>query len=107
VSRIISSPVKAWPGSVTIRDPLLWPEFITLHRAILLSKACEADEAEKATLLLPGLCAMVEEWHLIGLGALTPETWPASPLKDSFELIGWLMAEAGRLMAGAEEVPNA
>lgn len=106
MSKLIISPVKKWPGSVTLQDPLLFPAYMKLKAALDEGQAAE-DVSAKTSLVLPGLCACVESWDLKGLGQITPDTFPASPMRASAELFAWLMGEIMALLIEAEEVPNA
>lgn len=105
MSKTIASPVKKWPGSVTLQDPMLFPAYMQL-KACLDDAQIVDDAAQKMSVTLPGICVCVEKWELKDLGQITPETFPASPLKASAELFAWLMGEVMGLLMEAEEVPN-
>ena len=105
VSKTIASPVKKWPGSVTLQDPILFPAYMKLKGALEDAELLD-DAAQKMQGTLYGICPCVEKWDLAGLGQVTPETFPASPLKASAELFAWLMGEVMALLMEAEEVPN-
>jgi hypothetical protein len=106
VSRTPHSPVKRWPGAVTLQDPLLYPQYLRLKQAMNESQAVD-DPDQKVGLLLPGVCGCVEKWDLVGLPAeVTPETFPASPIIASFQLLGWLLSEVVKMISEAEDVPN-
>lgn len=113
MSRIITSPVKRWPGTVVLSDPLTFPQFeawahaIEAAQAYVLEHNNLAKQSAYDALLLPGLCACVVESKLSGLDRLTPDSFPATPRKSSAELIAWLTREINALMAEAEEIPNA
>jgi hypothetical protein len=102
----IVSPIRKWPGSVTLHDPLLFPAYMKLKAGLDEAEGKE-DAAEKTQATLPGLCACVETWELKGLGQIAPDTFPASPMRASAELFAWLMGEVMVLLMEAEEVPNA
>lgn len=104
--KLIVSPIRKWPGSVTLQDPLLFPAYMKLKAGLDEGQAAE-DNSAKTSIVLPGICACVEKWELKGLGQLTPETFPASPMKASAELFAWLMGEIMALLLEAEELPNA
>jgi hypothetical protein len=104
--KIIVSPIRKWPGSVTLQDPLLFPAYMKLKAALDDSQVAEGA-GMKMQIALPGLCACVETWELKDLGQITSETFPASPIKASAELFAWLMGEVMALLLEAEEVPNA
>lgn len=106
MSKIITSSLKRWPGTVVLQDPILWPAYMALRNGIDQAAKAE-DEDEKVRLTLPGMCACVEEWHLDGLGQLTPETFPASPRLSAFKLFTWILGAEIEVLTEAEEVPNA
>jgi hypothetical protein len=106
MSKVISSPVKKWPGSVTLQDPMLFPAYMKFKNG-LDDAAIVEDAAKKTQIILPGLCACVEKWELAGLGELTADSFPASPMKASAELFAWLMGEVMALLVEADDIPNA
>ena len=107
MSKVITSPVAKWPGTVTISDPLTLPQAIAVEHAINAVMALEgASQRVVNYTLLPGICQCVEAWNLEGLGALTAETFPATPRKASAELAAWLVNEVTALYKDAEEIPN-
>ena len=115
MSRVITSPVKRWPGTVTLADPLTFPQYIAWMDAV------EAAQGDKETLtvsdaaflprvtaaILPGICACIEAHDLKGLPPiLVVETFPATPRIASGRLIAWLIGEINLLMQEAEDLPN-
>lgn len=104
MSRTVISPVKRWPGSVVLADPLTFPQFIAWKDAILSAPERAADYARYNAALLPGICACVEKWALAGLGQPTAETFPATPPGDVDHLLGWLTHEINKIVTGADEV---
>jgi hypothetical protein len=106
MSKIITSPVKRWSGSVTLYDPLTIPQAMAFEDALDLARAEENKDFTRAKigqLLLPGICACVEKWELDGLGIVTPENYPASPKLSSAMLLSWLMGEITTLFKEADE----
>jgi hypothetical protein len=87
---------------------------MTLPQALSWEKAIRNMQVrgEDATItdvnyaLLPGICACVEKWELEGLGELTPDTFPATPRRQSIELINWLIGEITAIYTGEEEKAN-
>jgi len=116
MGKTITSPVKKWPGSVTLFDPLTYPQLIQWQTAIERANEIKADItfADAALMpsvtmaLLPGICACVEKWELEGLPAsISPESLPATPRQSAGRLIIWLVGEIGKLADEADEIPNA
>jgi hypothetical protein len=119
MSRILTSPSKKWPGTVTLQEPLTFPGYLAWKNALDAADEARQDQKGPMTLgeaaivpevtsaLLPGLCACVEKWELEGLGQLTPDSFPATPRMASARLLLWLMGEIMRLVTEEEEVPNA
>jgi hypothetical protein len=95
MGKVITSPVQRWPGTVTLSDPLTYPQMIKLERAIEAGRRLKADpeagQGEYAYALLPGLCACVEAWSLTGLDDVTPDTFPATPRAPAARLLAWLL----------------
>jgi len=111
MSKIVKSTIKKFSGSVTLYDPLTFPmvrafeDSITKHGAIVEAEGV-ISQAQSDEILLPAICACVEEWSLEGLGDLTPETFPASPRISASKLVAWLTSEIVSLYHEDEEVPN-
>ena len=109
MSKVITSPVRKWPGTVTLADPLTFPQFMAWRKAMTNAKELmdEKDVSPMDEAVLPGICACVEEWHLNGQTQYTPETFPATPRRASNKLVAWLVDEISSLVTEAEEIPNA
>lgn len=109
MSKIITSPVKKWPGTVVLSDPLTFPQLFAFEDAInAVREGAEGMTNDKADgLLLPGILACVEEFQLTGFPAHpTFETFPSTPRIASNRLIAWLAKEITALYQEAETVPN-
>jgi hypothetical protein len=108
MSKVVTSPVKRFPGTVTLSDPLNYPQVITLEEAISeAGKLSEPTQAAYNYTLLPGVLKCVEVWSLEGFPAsVTADTFPATPRVPSAELLGWLIGEVVALYREADESPN-
>jgi hypothetical protein len=102
MSRTITSPVKRWPGTVTLADPLNAVQFIAWRNAMKGAPDPAADYDLYCLALLPGVCACVERWDLEGLGQLSPETFPYTPRSDADPLLGVLVRELRRIVQGID-----
>lgn len=106
--KILSSPSKRWPGSVTIADPLTLPQVEPIEEA--LEYKPEGAQVRLTVLdknRLPAVLACVEKWELEGFpAAVTMETFPLSPRPESSKLIGWIWNEILKIYLGDLEVPN-
>lgn len=111
MSKVIQSPVKRWPGTVVLSDPLAFPQYMAWQEAVEkaqeIIKIGEATQADLDHALLPGVCACVEQWQLDGAGSFTPENFPATPRRSSAALIAWLVREISALVTEADDLPNA
>jgi hypothetical protein len=111
MGKVITSPVPRFPGTVTLSDPLTFPQVFAFGDAYTAARAL----GEGATLLrvkyavLPGLIACVEKWELGGgfPASPTPDTWPSTPVQAAVSLIVWLEGEISDLFTEAETVPLA
>lgn len=125
MSKVLTSPVKRWPGTITI------PDFLTIDQAIKWEEAvkradsilpeCEPfKKGEKLTdkqvdnisaktsakwvgMILPGILACVESWNI----GIDPNNFPATPPISRIKLISWIMSEISKLYEEENEIPNA
>jgi hypothetical protein len=101
----VSSPSLRWPGEVVFFDPLSLPQALAWEHAIRDSQNLDRDNITITDInyaLLPGICACVEKWELDRLGD-PPDPFPASPRKESIELMDWLIGEITAIYSGEEE----
>jgi len=107
MSRVIVSPVKRWPGTVTISDPLSLPQEIAFEDALAAAKEVDGGRYFSARVrqaILTGVRACVEAWNLEG--GFTPEPFPATPPASSAALMAWLVSSIDALYQEAEPDPN-
>lgn len=108
MSKIITSPVKRWAGTVKISDPLTFPQVFAFQDAIEAAKRAESSVMASNAAWLPGILACVEAWELENFPRNpTPETFPATPPGSSARLIAWLIGEIGGLFQESDPDPNA
>jgi len=125
MSKVLTSPVKKWPGTITIPDYLTIPQAMAWEEAFdnarsLLPECEPFKTGEKLTVkqietindqtsskwanaILPGILACVESWNLEGFD---PNKFPATPKTSRVILITWILGEITKLYNEAEEVPN-
>ncbi len=109
MSKIITSPVDKWPGTVTLSDPLTFPQALAVEDALAAAKELgeEASQRRQNYTVLPGLLGCVEEWDLENFPKNpTADTFPSTPAKPNAEIIGWLIDEIIGLYYEAEPDPN-
>jgi hypothetical protein len=114
MSKTIESPVKRWPGTVTLSEPLSLPQKGAWEDAQGVASAAHVRGGMAFSWMahiLPGILACVEKWELGG-------DWPKYPSvtnvpcaqKDTdelAELILWLTKEIQILFFDATDIPNA
>lgn len=95
MGKIITCPVKRWPGTVTLHDPLTLPMVASLERSISNGRALvDPTKGEIDAAMLPGVLACVEAVNLQGVPpALGVDNFPGSPRRSSAELFSWLLRE--------------
>lgn len=126
MGKVIESPVKHYPGTVTIASPLnfgQWMAWTAARQDVTLEasrgKDEEAGESEPITYgdmgfvdayavaTIPGVLACVEEWHLDNFPTeVTAETFPATPRGATGLLIVWLAREIDAVAFDDGESPN-
>ena len=111
MSKVLTSPIERWAGSVTIADPLTIPQAQLIEAAM---RKPETEEGEKVWLTLidsqrlPAILGCVTLWGLDNIPVnVTAETFPASPRVDSHKLIDWIFSEILKVYLGEAIVPNA
>lgn len=109
MSKIITSPVKQFPGTVTISDPLSFPQSIAFEKAINETSGREDMlQQEYDFAFIPVIISCVEEWNLNGFpDVVTADNFPSTPRVASNKLIAWLIEQILSLFMEGEEVPNA
>lgn len=110
MSKVVTSPVKRWPGTVTLAEPLSFPQFAAWNEAAIAAQAVierKGYQHEFDAAMLPAIRACVEAWDLTGPGAPTRDFYPATPRRASEALTAWLIGEISRIATEADEVPNA
>lgn len=97
-----------------LHDPLTYPQLIAFYDAIdevqsLRSKdgATGISSVKARHIYLPSLIGCVAKWDLENFPEnVTFETFPATPLIASGEIVDWLQGEVIALMTATSEVPN-
>lgn len=111
MSKIITSPIERWAGTVTITDPLTIPQAQLIEAGMTPPQTGEDGRVWLSIIdgkQLPAIFACVEKWELANMPEkITAENFPASPRVDSHKLIDWLFAEIRKVYFGESEVPNA
>lgn len=117
--KIIPSPTKRWPGTITLPDALTYPQYLawrnSLATVVELSGPNPVPIGDLAanerlvTAMLPGVCACVSRWELGGSFpvSVTPHTFPATPRTASFALLVTLIEAINQLVTETDELPNA
>lgn len=110
MSKVITSQIKRYQGSVTIADPLTLPQAQLIEAGM---RPTEGEEGERIWLStidekkLPAVLACVEKWELTNIPeGVTLQTFPASPRSASHKLIDWIFNEIFAVYIGESEVPN-
>jgi hypothetical protein len=107
MSKTITSPVKRFPGTVTLPDFLTFPQAIAWEEAQADSEALRDGKtvfAKRMQALVPGFMAVVQEWNLENFSL---EPFQSTPRGAVIELCAWLIGEVTKLYDEAEEIPNA
>jgi hypothetical protein len=110
MSKIITSPSKRWPGSVTIADPITLPQAEAINDARRHFYDNRKQEGEYISYLdldkprIPAIMACVEKWELKDFpvnGSI-----PMSPEKSRHTLVNWIWKELEAIYDAEDEVPN-
>jgi hypothetical protein len=104
MGKTIKSPVKKWPGTVTLYDPLSLPQVVALEDAFAQVKKLgqKISLSKQHKELLPAIEDCVASWDLEGIKN-PPSPFPATPRKPANQLLNWLIEEVTALFSEDEE----
>ena len=106
MSKKIDSPVKRFPGSVTLSDPLTFPQSIQFGNAVRESIDMSTENSEEyyeyVKVIVPAIKVCVESWDIEEGGDLTHETFPSTPRESAPELLAWIISEVSALFRESE-----
>ena len=114
--KIVTSPVKRFPGTVTLSDPLTYPQYFAMEDAFNEVKRLRETAEENGEEVSPqrynatvmaGAVKCVEDHDLKGVAKpLTADNFPASPGASSMRLAAWLTNEVVAIYTTEQEDPN-
>jgi cephalosporin hydroxylase len=96
MSKTVTSPVKKFPGTVRISEPLTYPQCFAIEDALAAHNELDskATARRRQHVLLPGIMACIEEWNIEGIpDDLHVDNFPATPTNAIDELVAWLLDE--------------
>ncbi len=108
MSKILTSPVEEYAGTVTIPDRLTAPQYMEYKKTskeIGESNREELDELAMAA--LPGILALVETWNITGIEKPSLETFPMTPIVPCIRFLLFVWGEINALVMPALDAPNA
>ena len=107
MSKVITSPVPEYPGTVTLSDPLTFPQAIAFNRGRAKAQASD-DQIDTFYQSLIAVMPCVEKWDIQGLPPekQTPDTFPVYPINTTSALIGWIVHEVITLLFRPADIPN-
>jgi hypothetical protein len=103
--RLITSPVKEFPGTVEFPEYLTLPQVLEYKRAA--DSATGTDGWEHAAALLPVQQKLTGEWRIEGMDGKPPlDLFPFTPAPPAMLLLRWLHSEFVHLIVGEQFIPN-
>lgn len=112
MSKIITSPVKRWPGMITIADPLTQAQAHAIEAALDEYEPPLEEKKKKNKnvffsvrddMSLPAVQLCVEKWDLENF---IHDPFPYSPRGDSHTLIDFVFRELIQVYVGEREIPK-
>ena len=102
--KVVKSPVKKWPGTIAIQNPLSFPQIVAIEDAIQQARELGEDISigKYHSTLLDAFLDCVSDWNLEGLSN-PPVPFPATPRLASTELIAFIIEEVMGLFNGVLE----
>ncbi len=105
MGKIITSPVKRWPGTITIAYPMTLPQVALYQRAIIEI----IEYGDKITAIIQGavlwrtLRPLIEKWNIKKLPFPNEDNFPGYPKKAVDEFFIWFFKEINKAHKEAEE----
>jgi len=99
----ITSPVKKFSGSVTIKESLPFPEFIEYEKEAANARVDGITEGEKEAHLFAAASIFIEKWNLENFDQ---DNIPAIPRTPVINLLSWLITEIGLIINEVEDIPK-
>ena len=106
MSKVLTSPVEEYAGTVTIPDRLTAPQYMIYKKTSREVQAAGDDYDELAITALPGVLALVEEWNISGLESPAFETFPMTPIVPAVRFLLFIWGEINHLVVPVTEAPN-
>jgi len=114
MSKVITSPIARWSGSITIANPITEAQAIEIERTLAVIKEADERVDEKSNFKdlqhalnksakLRVVLVCVEKWELKDF---TVDPFPFSPKGDSDKLITFLFDEILAVYEGDAFIPN-
>lgn len=97
---------------MVLHDPLTYPQYFAFEEAVedmtsLFENGNEPSLKRVQYVLLPGILACIDKFKLSNFPkSPTVDNFPATPAKDSVEVVEWLREEISLIVFGEVKVPN-
>ena len=101
MSKVITSPIKRFPGTVTIPDPMTWDQLSRWGDFVSGFKKNSFDNLRAEAAFIPGF---VEKIDIVGF-PVDSATNPPKQLKAFSALMDWIVGEILQVIEGDEIGP--
>ncbi len=110
MSKVVTCPVARFPGTVTLSDPLTYPQSIAFAQALNdideLPTGTRQELYDFVKIMVPAIAQCVEQCDIDGV-ELKAELFPSTPNIAAQKLLAWLTEEVLALFRDAEpDDPN-
>ena len=105
MTKIINSPVKKFPGSITLPDALPLAKVLAFDKA--MRAASDLPIIERAAVCLDAIMDCIEVFQIKGQpDKPTSQTFLYTPAAAATDLYIWLLTSVTALVVGEKEIPN-
>ena len=101
MSKVITSPIKRYPGTVTLPDPLTWDQLSRWGDFVSNFKGNTFDNLHAEAAFLPGFVEAIDIQNF----PKDPANNPPKHLKDFSALMDWIVGEVLITIEGEEIDP--
>lgn len=108
MSKIITSPIESFPGTITFPDRLNLHQVAVWERVIVASQRMPPGDAQRWEIVLPALEEIVIDWNIEGVDKHpTAENFDFFPYDEASLFTRWVREQVSLLNLRERVIPKA
>jgi len=107
MSKILVSPVEAFPGTITLPDRLTLHQVAVWEKSVSLARRLPPGDAQVWEVALPALAEIVIDWSVEGVDkSPTADNFPYFPYAEACLFTRWVREEVSKLNMRETVIPK-